>query len=242
MKLICFLEEGRSSLPIQPAPVTRDWMNETQKRFAYRCLPLSIANAHGWEICCQESFEAIWNGESGLDAIRVTPPENRTALSHFGSGVLTFHVPGVFRTEPGWNLMVMGSPNRPKRGIHPLTAMIETDWSPYGFTMNWKFTEPNYPIRFEKGEPFCFFFPIPRGTVDQTEPEFRKMRSDPDLYEQNRQWAEERKHFIEDLSDPESEAAKKKWQRSYYTGLRPDGEKGIPDHQLKVQAKPFAPL
>jgi Family of unknown function (DUF6065) len=28
----------------------RAWMDATDQRFAYRCLPLNIANAHGWEI------------------------------------------------------------------------------------------------------------------------------------------------------------------------------------------------
>ena len=29
------------------APVERDWMEATNQRFAYRCLPLNIANAYG---------------------------------------------------------------------------------------------------------------------------------------------------------------------------------------------------
>ena len=92
-------------------------------------------------------IEAVWNGRPGLDDIKIRTLDGSTppAISHFGSGVLTFGVACVFRTDPGWNLMAMGPPNRPKPGIQALTGVIETDWAPYSFTMNWIFTEPNRP-------------------------------------------------------------------------------------------------
>src|SRR5579864_5099955 len=37
-------------------------MDDTPESFAYRCLPLNIANAHGWELLSPCGFEAIWNG------------------------------------------------------------------------------------------------------------------------------------------------------------------------------------
>ena len=242
MKLICYLQD-RPPLDIRPAPVTRDWMDRTPDRFAYRCLPLAIANTHGWEIGCDETFEAVWNGRGGLDDIKIRTLDNAQApaISHFGSGVLTFHVACVFRTDPGWNLMAMGPPNRPKPAIQALTGVIETDWAPYGFTMNWIFTEPNRPVQFMKGEPFCFIFPVQRGAVDAVEPEFRDMRSDPDLYEQHTSWSKSRQDFIEELPDPNSTAAQQKWQRTYHHGRRPDGKPGTQDHQTKLSLKPFKP-
>ena len=73
---------------------------------------------------------------------------------------------GVFRTEPGWNLFVGGSPNEPKDGLYPLSGVIETDWAPYSFTMNWQFTRPDHWISFEEGEPFCFLYPVQRGLLE----------------------------------------------------------------------------
>ena len=35
-------------------------MDATDDRFAYRCIPLSIANASGWELLCPVTFEAWW--------------------------------------------------------------------------------------------------------------------------------------------------------------------------------------
>ena len=73
-------------------------------------------------------------------------------MSIFGQGVLPFHIQGLFRTPPQWNLWVGGSPNRFKDAIQPLTGIIETDWSPYTFTMNWRFTRPGQWISFEEGQ------------------------------------------------------------------------------------------
>jgi hypothetical protein len=44
------------------APINRPWMDETPQRFAYRCLPLSMANQAGWFVGCPASFVATWNG------------------------------------------------------------------------------------------------------------------------------------------------------------------------------------
>ena len=69
--------------------------------------------------------------------------------------MLTFHPGYLFRTPPGWSMWAMGPPNHIKDGIQPLAGLVETDWLPFPFTMNWIFTRPG-TVRFEKGEPFCF--------------------------------------------------------------------------------------
>ena len=56
MRLILY-PTGEVRPTIQPAPATRDWMDKTPQSYAYRCLPLNIANAHGWEILSPSTFE-----------------------------------------------------------------------------------------------------------------------------------------------------------------------------------------
>ena len=94
----------------------------------------------------------MWSGGKELEAIRIKTagPAHLAPISHFGSGVLTFHVTVLFRTEPGINLWVTGPVNRPKDGIAPLSGVIETDWAPYTFTMNWLFTRPGQSVRFRR--------------------------------------------------------------------------------------------
>jgi len=133
MKLIAHVIDGHH-VDIRPAPVERDWMEATSQRFAYRCLPLNIANAYGWEVLCNAGFLAMWWGGEGLDSIVIEPDPGTIApaISHFGHGILTFHLPCLFSTEPGAELMVQGPINRPKDGIAALSGVIER--SPYSFT------------------------------------------------------------------------------------------------------------
>ena len=57
MKLTCY-EISADPINIRPAQPERAWMDASNQGFAYRCLPLVIANAHGWEILSPASFEA----------------------------------------------------------------------------------------------------------------------------------------------------------------------------------------
>jgi hypothetical protein len=241
MKLRVYVLE-RQQVELRPAPVDRAWMDATPDRFAYRCLPLNIANAHGWELLCPSAFTATWTGTAGLDSIAITPDAGTRspALSHFGSGVLTFHVPCLFRTEPGFDLMVQGPVNSPKDGISALSGIIETDWAPYAFTMNWVFTRPNATVRFEGGEPFCHVFPIQRGMLEEVKPELHVISEEPELKEQYQKWEMTRTFFNTDLKRAETQAHKDKWQKLYYRGLNPDGTPNdIKDHRTRVRLKPF---
>ena len=119
MKLTAYAIDGQP-FEIRPAPFERPWMDATDQRYAYRCLPLNIANAHGWELLSPAGFSAVWRGDAALDAITIIPDPGCTApvVSHFGYGVMTFHVPCIFRTEAGYDLMVQGPINRRKDGSH----------------------------------------------------------------------------------------------------------------------------
>ena len=130
-------------------------------------------------------------------------------------GILTFHLPCLFRTEPGAELMVQGPINRPKDGIAALPGIIETDWSPYSFTMNWMFTRPGTPVRFEKGEPYCHTFPVSCGALERLEPELEVLSADPELKRQHDAWTASRARFNIDLNRPGSEAQSDKWQKLY---------------------------
>lgn len=241
MKLICY-PTGPTPPPMRPAPATRPWMDATTAAYAYRCLPLNIANAHGWEILSPCRFTAVWDGANALESIRITSsaPAHLLPISHFGHGVLTFHIHAVFRTEPGWNTMVGGPVNRPKDSIQPLVGVVETDWAPYTFTMNWKFTRAFVPIRFDEGEPICAIYPVRREAVRETEPEIRDLASDPELADAYHAWQKSRTDFLADLKTDQSEARAKRWQKAYYRGLMPDGSEADADHATKLQPRPFA--
>jgi len=242
MDLICYLHPGWAPL-IRPAEATREWMDRTPESFAYRCLPLNIANAHGWEILSPCTFEAAWNGGSGTGdiAIALAPgsPAQRAPVSIFGQGVLTFHVEGIFRTPPGWNLWVGGSPNQPKDAIQPLSGVIETDWSPYTFTMNWRFTRAHQRIRFDAGEPFCFVFPVQRGYLDRVTPRFVSLADASEVMEQFKAWSKARDEFHARVAREPPKTPADRWQKHYYRGIDMTGRVPAADHATKLRLKPF---
>ncbi len=241
MKLTLYINNP-AAVDLRPLEMKRGWMDATAESFAYRCLPLNISNAHGWGLYVKKEFSLVWDGGNLRESIKITPDSEeikRIAVSHFGHGVLTFHVYGVFVTEPGWNLYVSGPPNGVKDGIAPLSGIIETDWSPYSFTMNWRCTRPNVPIVFEEGEVFCALFPVQRGVAEAFEPEIRPFSEAPELMRQNEMFKKARSDFAEQKRGMTYAEGKSKWQKRYFQGLMPDDTQGCPEHQTKLKIKPF---
>lgn len=119
-------------------------------------------------------LQAYWNGGPLPQDVRIQAdpgtPAQDAPVALFGQGTFTFHVPGLFRTSPGHNLWVGGSPNLAKDGVAALGGIIETDWAPYTFTMNWRFTRAGHVVRFEENEPLAFLFPLPRDLLDAVVP------------------------------------------------------------------------
>jgi hypothetical protein len=227
---------------IRPAPFEREWMDATGERFAYRCLPLNIANAHGWELITPTGFTAGWTGNEGTEAILIgaDPGTEAPGVSHFGFGVLTFHVSLLFRTPPGYDLFVTGPLNLPKDGIAPLSGIVETDWAPFTFTMNWKFTRPGQLLRFDAGDPFCHLFPVKRGELEALKPVIRDVATDAELKAQYEAWSASRNSFNDDLKKDGSAAQAARWQKNYYKGLDAAGQAAsIEDHRTRVRLRPF---
>lgn len=237
LTLTAYQLDGHPLPPLRPATVRRGWMDETPDGFAYRCLPLTAANGHGWEVQGQTGFEAWWTGGPAPEdvVLRVLKPGGLAPASHFGHGVLTFPLPVLLRTAPGQVLWVSGPPNAPKDGIAPLTGLVETDWAPMSFTMNWRFTRANHVVRFIPGEPVAFFFPLPRDLLPRTRPEARRLAENPDLAAAHAGWSAGRDHFNAALKQENSPERARGWQRDYHHGQRAAG------HPTRPRARPFPP-
>lgn len=240
VELTCYLLPGWEP-DLRPAPHQRAWMDQSPLGFANRCLPLTIANAHGWEAPSPCGFSAVWSGGDGPGDVRIVPDmgsePHRRPTSVFGCGVLTFHFFGLIRTSPGWNLWVGGSPNHFKDGIQPLTGVVETDWAPFSFTMNWRFTRPGHWVRFEKGEPICFFFPVPRGVLAAVQPRYAPLDSNPDLKAQFEAWSASRNAFHAKIAREPVKPADG-WQKDYFKGIDMKGHR-FPEHETKLRLRPF---
>lgn len=242
MQLECFRQNDRA-IPMIPASQERAWMDATPNRFAYRCLPLTIANTAGWVFECPSAFEAEWTGEADKSALQLTyddPGAYPFATSHFGAGIITMHTGWVFRTPEGVHVLVQGLPNYVKDGVQPLSGIIETDWLPFGFTMNWRMTRPG-KVRFERGEPMAFITLIRPAELETVQPIERRFADDPEFEAEHLAWSQSRGDFIARLRSGDPDTVKAGWQRHYTRGVTPTGAEA-PAHVSKRRLKPMLAL
>src|SRR5215813_11548810 len=221
----------------------RRWMDETPSRFAYRCLPLTIANQTGWWVTNPIGFTAEWGGRREPASIHIqfdAEPElwSKWIDNQFGEGILTWNTPFLFRTRPaGSRLLVCGPANLFKHAIQPLTAVIESDWTSMSFTMNWKFTAANLPIRFNVGEPLFQVIPIATnlcGDLERASVRYMKLADDPEVAKSYIEWSEGRRQFHAQKARGETQVDG--WQKDYFVGRDPSGREAAPAHMTRVQA------
>jgi hypothetical protein len=245
LPLIAYHERGGADLPIVPATRGRDWI-DLGARHGRRCLPLAIANEAGWFVLNNRAFTVTWNGETSADGVTVEydedPAPRFRAHTQFGYGVVSFMIPYLFRTPDGYNLHVRGPANAPKDGIWPLEGIVETDWAVQTFTMNWKLTRPDHPVRFEGGEPVCMLVPQRRGELERFTPELRDFDSAPDVRAGNARFNERRHESLvrSFLAEHVPGLGHPGYEKHYMQGKEPDGQ-AAPEHQKKLVLAEFRP-
>ncbi|WP_067805270.1 DUF6065 family protein [Nocardia beijingensis] len=233
----------RASAPeVSPAPIARDWMSATRSGWANRCLPMLMANQSGWVLRNACAVSAVWTGEEGPSGVSViadpSDAEELVPTSHFGYGILTWHIPIVFRTPPGYDLLVRGPANWPKDGLYALEGLIETDWASASFTMNWKFTRPMTPVRFALGEPICMIVPQRRGELEEFTPCIRPIESEPQVEREYRTWNSARTAFMQATRET-APSDRLRWQGDYLRGRHVDGATTQVDHRTRRRLRPF---
>jgi hypothetical protein len=162
------LYEDKTIFKIVPMRLKRDWMTDSKKKIAYKCLPLNIANQYGWAVLSPVDFSIVWWGgkePSDVEIIIDDPNFDSSILSYFGESVFTLHPDFILQTPENFSTYIRGIPNEAMPGIKPLDAIVETDWLPFTFTYNFQMLTPGV-YEFKKGDPLFCFFPIERNTVE----------------------------------------------------------------------------
>lgn len=209
----------------------RAWMDETPQRYAYRCIPMTAANSLGWEILNPYDCKIIWTGGDSVNDLDIQFPANPEVndgtggipKSHFGSGIITWDLPFIFRTPPGVGMVAGGPANMVKDGVSALEGFIETDWLPNGFTMNWKMTRPGHEIYFSAGEPICRVFPYKADYVENFSFSIQNPDSDPAFMQKVIDWRNDR---LERLRKKDADPAvdpRNIWSGDYVKGADPSG-------------------
>ena len=177
----------------------RAWMDAHAGKHPYKCLPMPAANEFGWDLYLPFAVEVTWNGGIRGEDLTVRSLDPKRAaepwvVSNFNHGIVTFDTGYLFRTPPGWCLLVQGPPNAPKDGAAPLSGLVETDWVPYTFTMNWQLTRPGTVV-FAADEPFCRLVPVQVEPVRTMQPVIRSVADDPELLAGLRAYNDRRKEL-----------------------------------------------
>ena len=243
MKLIAYKTYDYNCQKLVPASRTREWMDKTPGSFAYHCLPLVMANSLGWFLINDIPCEMEWDGTDAPSGLKIWSTEELSDVqkyfmpsSHFGSGVVTFHAEYMFWTDAKVSMITKGPANMPKHGIQALEGVIETDWLPYPFTINWKMTAKDTRVRFERGEPIAQIFPYPAETISQMEPEIQTLSVDtnPELFIKYEDYRKKRTVFNEKFK---YDGAKR--QKYYVRGEDSMGDKYPENHQTDWKTKQF---
>ena len=190
---------------------------------------------------CPAGLTATWDGTHALDGVKIQPDPGefycRWALSHFGSGILTFSIPWLFRTPEGVGLWARGPTNWIKEGATALDGLVETDWSPFTFTMNWKLHKAGEPVHFARGEPVAMVIPFPMGLAEELTPEILPIEDDPELKADYERFV----HSRWDAIKANNKGKVDSWQKHYMKGQRLDGSEGSDEHRSRYHLPEFAP-
>lgn len=237
-ELIAYQVLPSKGLQLDTAPRDRAWIDATHEQFAYRCLPMLIANQSGWVIRNSHRILVEWNGgaePSDLTVNILDGPAESHIVSLFGYGIITWRMPFLFRTPPGMYILARGPANMPKHGAYPLEGVVETDWAVATFTMNWKITRPGEQVLFDIGEPVCMVVPQRRGDLEAFRPTVRPIESDPELKASYMKWRNSRQAFVRARAN---EVGARRFQKHYLRGTTVEGTTAEV-HQVKVSLRPF---
>ena len=219
----------------------RDWMDATPNKFAYRCLPLTIANQTGWMVYNPVGFTAVWDGNPGPGSVHFRYDTGADVWqqwinNQFGHGIVTWNTPFLFRTRPVESrLLIMGPANRFKHGAAPLTAVVESDWINASFTMNWKLTQAGYAVRFDVGEPLFQAVPLTANLgadLEGATVTYRRLAEDPAMYAAYTRWQAARDQFHQAKRDGQVDPDA--WQKDYFKGRDMLGRVVTSGHKTKL--------
>lgn len=222
-------------LELIPGRKQRQWMDDTIHKYAYRCLPLQIANTTGWELLAPSDFLISWNGSNHKNGLHVhfENKSDKFAVSTFGWGIVTIHPGYLFKSSENVDMLVTGAPNFYVDYMSPLTGIVETFWCPFTFTMNWKLYKPG-TFQFKKGDPLCFILPI-QHDYSSLDVDMMDINDDTEVKQKFDEWASERRivntklDYIQQtnqgFSDMKPEQISTHWEKNYYSGIDKSGNK-----------------
>lgn len=141
--------------------VVRDWMDETTKKHAYRCFPVSTANSIGWSLSYDHDISFVWDGisDSSPDHVTVLQGHN-VCFTGRGNATISFDTGIIFKTDHNVTLVSIAPPNYFIDGAQAFTSVISTSFFNEVFPCAWMITKPDTVITIPAGTPVATILPI----------------------------------------------------------------------------------
>jgi hypothetical protein len=196
----------------------RDWMDNTYKKHAYQCLPMTTANVHGWEVLLPQDVVVQWDG--GNTNVKILSGEEHMGRTFAYGGIIgmvSFSVGWAFGTEKGYDTWISGSPNYIVDGASPLSAIIPSSWWPDEFQMNWVINKVGEPVTFAEGTPFMFFNIFKSDLLESVEFEVDNLWDKPDVMNARAAYGDAK--MKKNIEEPWT------WMKGIKTGLDEKGER-----------------
>ena len=203
-------------------------MDNAHQRHPYRCLPLVIANQCGLgaALARRRSGRTGTAGPAKEDVeVRFDGPPDNRIVSHFGSGVITFTVPFLFRTPPGINLWVKG-PAQLDQGRRPAARRGGRDRLARVHVHDELEDDPGVRVGAVREGRAVLHAGAGAARAGREPRAAARCRStaNPELQAQYQTWEESRNGFLTGLTTRDPEAVKQGWQKDYFQGKTPDGK------------------
>lgn len=161
MPILNAYKTGPNAFELSPLSVTRDWMDATPEKHAYRCFPVTLANTIGWTLSAKEDISFIWNGtvDTTGDHVKIL---NGKHLAYTGRGQATvsFNTGLIFKSEKNISLMVLPLPNYFIKDFVPMSSVISTSFYRHDFPLAIRILEENKEITIKAGDPIAVILPI----------------------------------------------------------------------------------
>lgn len=154
------------SAKIEQLSATRDWMDATQDKHAYMCLPLNLTNRLGWGISFDEDLSFIWDGITDTTPDHVKVLEGSKYLSTTrGNATISFNTSLLVKTDSDTTTLTMPVPNLFVKEAQCYTDLISTSFYEHSLPVAWRITEPNVEITIPAGQPVAAILPISLGNL-----------------------------------------------------------------------------
>lgn len=203
---------------IRQSRINRDWMDETYKKHAYQCLPMTFANVYGWELVLPQTVVAQWDGGNTVPTILEGESYGGRQLAYGGIiGMVSFSTGWIFGTETGYETFISGSPNYIRDDAQALSAIIPSSWWPDEFQMNWRIKKVGEPVVFEAGMPFMFFSIFESTVLENVDFTVENLWDDKELMNSRQKYG--------DLKMKNNQEQPWTWTKGIKTGLDADGNK-----------------